>query len=177
MLNSQKIFWSLYGRYVWDEQSEQSRPSRSPEFIVKSILNRNSNLDSWILDAGCGTGNYSMALAKAGFHVIGTDYSRGMIEKANEKISNELNGHLYFQQSDLNKRLEFPDLRFDHIICMSVLQATSNPESVMTEFYRILKPKGTIVLSLPKQDSAVLTNSIFDIIAVQNNLKLDLTCQ
>ncbi|MFH0991800.1 MAG: class I SAM-dependent methyltransferase [bacterium] len=38
--------------------------------------------NEWVLDAGCGTGNYSVALAQAGYCVIGTDFTAGMLAKA-----------------------------------------------------------------------------------------------
>ena len=38
-----------------------------------------------VLDVGCGTGDHAIALAKKGFHVIGTDRSPAMIAEANKR--------------------------------------------------------------------------------------------
>jgi ubiquinone/menaquinone biosynthesis C-methylase UbiE len=42
------------------------------------------------LDAGCGTGNYALALAQVGFHVTGIDYAAGMLARAQDKVTDEL---------------------------------------------------------------------------------------
>ena len=83
-------FWSLYGRYAWDDQRESSRVSEPPERIVDVVRSRRRQTDEWVLDAGCGTGNYAMALAQAGFHVIGIDFAAGMLAKAQSKVTQDL---------------------------------------------------------------------------------------
>jgi ubiquinone/menaquinone biosynthesis C-methylase UbiE len=162
--NLYSVFWSLYGRYAWDDQHEPSRVSEPPEHIVDIVRERHVNSDEWVLDAGCGTGNYAIALAKSGFHVIGTDFAAGMLSKAREKVTDDLSGYISFQQADLNSPLEFPEARFDHIINISVLQAVADPIFTLGELYRVLKPGGIMVLSLPKQNSAVMFRSVGELI-------------
>jgi 2-polyprenyl-3-methyl-5-hydroxy-6-metoxy-1,4-benzoquinol methylase len=158
------IFWSLYGHYAWDDQHEQARVSDPPERIVEIVQNRCIKPGERILDAGCGTGNYSIALAKAGFHVIGTDFAAGMLTKAREKIDLALSENVSFQQVDLNAPLDFPKGYFDQIISISVLQAVAHPDFTLSELYRVLKPRGTIVLSLPKENSDILSQSLNELI-------------
>ena len=38
---------------------------------------------------------------------------------------------------------------FDTIICNAVLEHVANPDEVMTEFYRVLKPRGILYLVIP----------------------------
>jgi ubiquinone/menaquinone biosynthesis C-methylase UbiE len=104
----------------------------------------------WVLDAGCGTGNYTIALAKEGFQVIGTDFATGMLTKAKQKTTEDLSERVTFKRADLNTPLEFADARFDHLISISVLQAVANPTFTLSEFHRVLKPGGTLLLSLPR---------------------------
>ena len=40
-----------------------------------------------ILDAGGGTGIWSIELARMGYHVVLTDISQGMLKKAKKKVS------------------------------------------------------------------------------------------
>jgi len=40
-----------------------------------------------VLELGCGTGRITMAIAEAGYHVVGLDISRKMLERAAEKRS------------------------------------------------------------------------------------------
>jgi ubiquinone/menaquinone biosynthesis C-methylase UbiE len=128
-MNSQKfmqylyrVFWSLYGRYAWDKQREPSWVSEPPERIVEVLLKKRRIPNELVLDAGCGTGNYSIALAQAGFQVIGTDFASGMLAKAQDKVTNNLSRLVSLQRADLNVALDFPDGHFDHIISISVLQ-------------------------------------------------------
>lgn len=142
-------------------QREFSDP---PECIVEIVQNRCIRPHEWILDAGCGTGNYAIALAKAGFYVIGADFAAGMLAKAQEKITQDLATNVSFQRVDLNVPLNFPNDYFDHIISISVLQAVAQPNFILSELYRVLKLRGTIVLSLPKQNSKVLSQSVGELI-------------
>ena len=170
-MNSQRLlsnlystFWSLYGRYAWDDQREPSRVSEPPERIVDIVRKRRRHPDEWVLDAGCGTGNYAIALAQAGFYVIGTDFAAGMLAKAQDKVTHDLSRLVSFQQADLNVPLEFPEARFDHIISISVLQAMADPLFTLGELHRMLKPGGTLVLSLPKQNSIIFSQSMGELI-------------
>ena len=167
-----KLFWSLFGKFTWDSQSEASRPSKSPMYIFGTINNRSISKNSKILDAGCGTGDYSIELANNGYDVIGIDYAKGMITKAQSKINDTIHNQIYFKQSDLNKSLDFPDEYFDCIISISVLQTVKEPSYTLKELYRVLKTNGTIILSLPKLNSEVAVNSLLNIIKYRfNNLE------
>jgi ubiquinone/menaquinone biosynthesis C-methylase UbiE len=103
-------------------------------------------------------------LAKAGFHVIGTDFATGMLAKAQEKINLDLSENVSLQQVDLNAPLDFPEGYFDQIVSISVLQAVAHPDFTLSELYRVLKPRGTIVLSLPKENSDILSQSLNELI-------------
>lgn len=153
-------FWSLYGRYAWDDHSEPSRVSDPPESIVAILQKRRRITNEWVLDAGCGTGNYALAFAKQGFWVIGTDFATGMLARAEAKVTNNLCQQVSFQNADLNLPLEFPAVRFDHIVSISVLQAVADPILTLKELHRVLKLGGTLVVSLPKQHSSRSTRSL-----------------
>lgn len=157
-------FWSLYGHAVWDEQKEPSSVSEPPEHVAEILQKQGAAPDDRILDAGCGTGNYAIALAQAGFRVVGVDLAPGMLARARRKIAADLNDRVVFQQADLNCPLEFPPDCFEHIICISVLQAVEDPMMTLGELQRVLRPGGILLLSLPKHNSRVVTDSVCEVI-------------
>lgn len=145
MLYFQRQFWSLYGRFVWDDLVQPWRASHIQQ-IVRILQQRKKKSNESVLDAGCGTGNFAMALARAGFQVVGIDFSIGMLKQAKAKLTTDLSKNLLFEQSDLNTLLNFSDNKFDHLININVLQAITNPKFTLNEFHRVLKPGGTLVL-------------------------------
>ena len=149
----QRMFWSLYGRLAWDA-ARPPRKAAQVRQVVEILQARQATPDEWVFDAGCGTGDFALALAKAGFQVIGADYAEGMLVRARAKVTGELANSISFQQVDLNRRLHFPDARFDHVINISVLQVAAEPAFTLGELWRVLRPGGTLVLlHVPRPDS------------------------
>lgn len=52
-------------------------------------------------------------------------------------------------ECDITKELPFPTASFDTIILSDVLEHVPNPNEVVKELYRILKPEGMILLNVP----------------------------
>lgn len=157
-------FWSVIGR-MWDEQA----PTQSHvEKIIETIQQYASNGDK-ILDFGCGAGIYSVALAKAGFDVIGIDAAEGMLARASLKLTPDLASHIQFKKVNANKKLPFSDCSFDVLIAISVLQTLDDPKRASREILRILKPNGIfIVLHFPK--SNYHNKSVW--VAIQDRIKI-----
>ena len=162
--NLYSLFWGLYGQHAWDEQREPAQVSEPPERIAELLKQRQHNPGEWVLDAGCGTGNYALAVARAGFHVLGIDFAAGMLSKARTKVTGEVAQRISFRQADLTRPLEIPETRFDHILSISVLQTVADPQFTLGELRRVLKPGGSLVLSLPKQNSVSVSQSVWEMI-------------
>jgi 2-polyprenyl-3-methyl-5-hydroxy-6-metoxy-1,4-benzoquinol methylase len=98
-----------------------------------------------ILDLGCGMGGLTTALALAGAKVQSLDYNPAYC-----KIT-RLRGKRYdFKFAPVNaagEYLPFPDAHFDIIVCMDVLEHVQNPEKLVAEVARCLKPKGICYLT------------------------------
>jgi len=69
------------------------------------------------LHAGCGTGNYLVALSNYVGQVTGVEYNRGMLEQARAKTSTLQN--VTVQEGDATN-LPLPELQMDGIICNQV---------------------------------------------------------
>ena len=99
-----------------------------------------------VLDAGCGTGEYSSWFAKHGAHVTGIDLSDGSLAEAREYA--ETNGLAIDFQKRSVLQTGFADERFDLVYCTGVLHHTPDPFAGLCELHRVLKPGGKILISL-----------------------------
>ncbi|MFZ5973856.1 MAG: class I SAM-dependent methyltransferase [Bacillota bacterium] len=105
-----------------------------------------------VLDVGCGTGNYSIKLAKLGCIVTGIDISDNMLGIARDKAKKE-DLQIQFVQMDAYK-LEFEDESFDGVFCMTAIEFLSRPEKALDEFFRVVKKGGQVLVGTITRDSA-----------------------
>lgn len=92
------------------------------------------------LDLGCGDGDYAKRLKELGFDVVASD-----IDSKRFKYHNLIK----FEASNLDKPLPFPESSFDYVLLLEVVEHIYNPNFVIGQVNRILKPKGTLILSTP----------------------------
>lgn len=138
-------FWNVYGRLVWDRDLPPIK-LRVIQNAVDILTQQCASRSEQVLDAGCGTGHYALALAEAGFQVTGIDYSAGMLACARSNVTTELADQLSFQQIDMNQSLPFVDSSFHHVISISTLWTVADPIYTLKEMLRVLKPGGTIIV-------------------------------
>jgi SAM-dependent methyltransferase len=93
------------------------------------------------LDAACGTGRYSAVLAAAGHDVVGVDGSPEMLAKARAKVP-----AARFRDGSLTA-LPLPDDDVDLVVCALALPHVPALGPVLSEFARVLRPGGHLVLS------------------------------
>lgn len=105
-----------------------------------------------VLDAGCGSGIFSIYLALKGCEVTGIDGSEKMIELCNHQIF-ENKVQVTFHQALLPFENIDAYVKQDVIICSSVLEYIVDYELVIKQFVQILNPKGLLIISMPNQDS------------------------
>lgn len=96
-----------------------------------------------ILDAGCGDGLYSAWLAEQGGDVTGIDFSTQMVEVARDRYGNDVD----FEQADLTDEIPAEDGSFDLVLCQHVFSHLPDLDSALSEFARVLRPGGELVLS------------------------------
>lgn len=121
-----------------------------------------------ILDAGCGTGNFSLKLARMGCPVTGADISEKMLAVAREKAATEgLAANFLVMDA---AALEFPDGSFDAAVSMAAFEFISDREKALKEMLRVVKRGGVALVGTINRDSswgemyaeaAKLENSVF----------------
>jgi ubiquinone/menaquinone biosynthesis C-methylase UbiE len=107
----------------------------------------------YVLDLGCGTGRLLTRLAKQfpDLQGVGVDFSEEMLRQARERNLHET--RLSYTQGNAES-LPFEDAQFDAVFNTMSFLHYLNPERVLTEVRRVLKPQGKFHLadySLPKE--------------------------
>ncbi|GLO68998.1 class I SAM-dependent methyltransferase [Phaeobacter inhibens] len=106
----------------------------------------NEHRSGRILEVGVGTG-LSLPLYKSDVMVTGIDFSEEMLRKAKKRVAeNDLQHVEALRQMDA-RELDFPDATFDTVCAMHVLSVVPDPEKVMGEIARVLKPGGKVVIT------------------------------
>ncbi len=96
-----------------------------------------------ILDAGCGTGIFTLDILAKGTRVIGVDISRPMLRRAKEKTKGYL---LQCVLADM-LALPFPDEIFDRVISITALEFIPEGTKAVQELFRVAKKGGVIVVA------------------------------
>lgn len=126
-----------YDRY-W---SAARIPRYEPEPELRKLLLDNAR--GSLLDVGCGAANgYAPELARHVGSYTGVDVSQHAVELA--------------QAAGFDARviedaaeLPFPDASFDSAVCIEVLEHLFEPHAAAREIRRVLRPGGTLVVSVP----------------------------
>ncbi len=99
-----------------------------------------------ILDAGCGGGILSEALAARGGRVTGIDMGEGPIEAA--RTHAKLSGlNISYRQTTPEELARSHAGQYDIVTCMELLEHVPNPRSVVMACARLAKPGGDIFFS------------------------------
>ncbi len=101
-----------------------------------------------ILDLPVGTAFFTIDAAR--HHeglVVGSDIAAGMVQRTREVAREQRTPNLVAVQADAH-HLPFADATFGAILCINGLQVMPNLQATLKEFHRVLRPTGTLHVSL-----------------------------
>lgn len=104
-----------------------------------------------VLDIGCGTGNYSIKLAKMGYKVIGIDVSDEMLNIAKEKAKDKGLDIGFYKKDVLN--LDFEDEQFDAVFSMAALEFIPETKKAIDNIFKVVKKGGKILIGTINRES------------------------
>lgn len=125
----------------WDEMRALALPAAEVETALLALL---PNRLGHVLDIGTGTGRMLEVLARRVESGLGLDASRAMLALARTRLAKPELRHLSVRQADM---YSLPlSRRYDLVLLHMVLHHAEDPEAVLMEAARALRPDGLLVI-------------------------------
>jgi ubiquinone/menaquinone biosynthesis C-methylase UbiE len=133
-------------RMYWNLASDEDRLLH----LSRYQLARDLFQPAWTcLDAACGSGYGASFLADKVGSVDGVDVDPDAINFARATYRQH---NVTYHCADLQATLPFKDESFDAVTSFETLEHVAEQEKMISEFHRVLKPGGMLVISTPDRD-------------------------
>ena len=150
----------FYEKYAWAYDLIISRNQKQEcAFIEQVLADFNIGRGAAILDAGCGTGNYSVELMQRGFRVTGVDRSSQLLMLARKKAA-AAGLEMPFDNGDILTL--HVDRQYDAVLCRGVLNDLVEERDrlqVFRSFAAFLRFGGALILDVRDWEKTVKTKS------------------
>jgi SAM-dependent methyltransferase len=123
---------------VWTAEREYRGPA--DEAVAEFVYNLDPAREA--LDIGCGDARLTAALRAE--HLTAADISLVALKRARRRLPNAT-----LVLIEPSERLPFEDEAFDLVLCADTLQEIQDVAHVVAEMKRVLKPGGTLALTVP----------------------------
>ena len=102
--------------------------------------------DAQVADIGCGGGILSEALARAGARVTAVDATVELIDVAREHANWE-KLDIDYEVGTSEALVNSHEAGFDAVVCMELIEHVPDPDALIEDCARLLKPQGVLILS------------------------------
>jgi 2-polyprenyl-3-methyl-5-hydroxy-6-metoxy-1,4-benzoquinol methylase len=143
----------------WEQRYQKPAFRARLRAVEECLAGHDLHGQHW-LDAGCGSGTLARYLLEAGATVLGVDAAEEMITLARElaiATRDESMRLLRFEHIATIAHLPLANQSLDGILCSSVLEYVPDPAACLTEFARVVRPGGLLVVSVANRNSIVRT--------------------
>jgi SAM-dependent methyltransferase len=132
--------WRLYHFLVADAVAIQ-RPTKYK--LVREFLGNSLGIAA---DIGCGPGVFTRYMSLRAKHLIGADIDRDSLERVKSRHRNLQNVDFAVTVVD---SLPFSDDLLDTVLFLEVLEHLEDDGAALREIWRVLRPNGRLVVSVP----------------------------
>lgn len=137
----------VYGQ-LWQKFPRSSIVDQAQQILMERFSKNNLDIRQIVkgrgLDAGCGSGRYTLAISKFCDTTIGVDFGDRGLEVANElrnTVAKEQSKKVKFLKADL-LNLPFEDGSFDFVMSNGTAHHTTDPILALHEVIRVMKEGG-----------------------------------
>jgi len=144
-------------RDIWDQNASfwDERMGDGNDFqriLIGPASERLLNLQpgETVLEIACGNGVFSRRMARLGVHVVATDFSENLLERARARTT-EYADRIEFQLVDATSEEQISALgreRFDAAVCNMAIMDMAGIDPLMRGIRQVVKPGGRFVFSL-----------------------------
>jgi len=135
-------------REIHEKSSKNILGDVFPDFHRFKVTNRfiKSYLEhvGYTLDVGCNTGYYLNNIIKSDAR-FGVDLSRSILKQAKVKAN---------FICAVGEHLPFKDDTFTSVLCLELIEHVLNPELLIEEIARVMRPSGILLLSTPVKSTS-----------------------
>jgi ubiquinone/menaquinone biosynthesis C-methylase UbiE len=144
--------WGYDRRF--DPEGVRSNPSVRRHFleVVAPLVKRSDA----VLDLGCGPGGFLAALAPYCREIVGVDVVRTFVERCRETIAAAGLENARAEWSP-DGTIPFADGAFDAVTMVDTLHHCDEPQAVLDDVRRVLKPGGLLLMLEPNTWNPVLS--------------------
>jgi SAM-dependent methyltransferase len=144
--------WTENWKKIDNQRRSQWRIKLRPEYkVVRKYAPQPGN-GVRVLDGGCGLGEWCILLKDLGYEPYGLDLSTPTVQALREEFPD-----MYFVREDIRKT-SFEDNFFDLYISWGTFEHFENGlQDCFKEAHRVLKPNGTLIISVPFYNSRLKT--------------------
>lgn len=116
------------------------------EYNGMKILGIRKEWGTRLLDVGCGNGEFMSRMKSLGWNVEGTETDDKAVDFAQNKMGLKVH-------SGILEALRLPENTYDVITISHVIEHVTDPETLLRECLRILRPGGRLVMITPNTQS------------------------
>ncbi len=115
------------------------------DYMLRALYVETFRENQPLLEAGCGGGQWMHYFKRQGIESIGIDWSETLRAR-----SLAFDPSVKFDNGDM-RDLPYPDESFGGVVAMgSPEHVPEGPRKVFSEFYRVLKPGGVAIITMPQ---------------------------
>jgi SAM-dependent methyltransferase len=131
-----------YYEELWERLPDELTP---PDFERRRrFMLANVRAGDRALDLGCGEGQFTGALERAGAHPVGVEVAEAALRRARARHPG-----LEFELAPIDAPLPFVDGRFDLVWSSEVIEHVGDTARWLSEVRRVLAPSGRLLLTTP----------------------------